>query len=167
MELFLLLPILILLLMISLMVWVLRRKEPFKWPFIIIMLVAICPVGVAMIIQKLKRSRIADEPVTPHGMGYTGSTYSKSGGAGLTISMYGDRSQGRKTQSNHEARKFCVTCNQADTPRCTRMIMRIAGMQGGTSGIENILKQYSLCNAGSPNDKSSSTCNKYNIGTSV
>ena len=121
---------------------------------------------------------IGNKQIFQQGTGGSGSSYSSTGSyrrpqsytgslSGI-IEMIGDSSQASTAQSNYEAGKFCSSCTQADTTRCTRAIMIAAYSAGGSpSNIELVLQRFSLCFAGPPNNKSAATCNKYGIGTTV
>ena len=93
----------------------------------------------------------------------------------MVVTMNGDGNQASKTQSNYTAGKFCNTCSQAHTKRCTRVIIAAASSSvaddvRAASYAQSVLESLSLCWAyieGYPNDRSRSTCNKYGIGTSV
>ena len=93
----------------------------------------------------------------------------------MVITMNGDGNQASKTQSNYKAGKFCNTCSQAHTNRCTRTIIAATGSTTADDAVaasraQIVLERLALCWAyieGSPNDRSNSTCNKWGIGTSV
>ena len=93
----------------------------------------------------------------------------------MNITMYGDGNQAGKTQSNYMAGKFCNTCSQMTTTRCTKAIMAAASTSKAddieaAAFAQTVLEGLSLCWAfveSAPNDRSRSTCNKYGIGTSV
>ena len=92
----------------------------------------------------------------------------------MIIDMYGDGNQAYQTQENYKAGKFCTTCNQMDSERCSRMILAVAvntfkNEDAATkmAKVEVVLKKLSILIAGDVTGKTSTTCNKYNIGTSV
>ena len=87
--------------------------------------------------------------------------------------LFGDTSQAYQIQENYEAGKICGTCNQMGSIRCSRMILASVLEEFRNENpavmMGKVLDRFSICIAtdidGSLNDRS--TCNKYNIGTSI
>ena len=82
----------------------------------------------------------------------------------------GDQSQEEQARDNYRAGKFCITCSQMDSNRCSRVIYTIASQEFNDEASKlTVMRKLGICIAGGqdPTDKASITCSKYNIGSSL